>query len=46
MPASNPPLDPAVIKAIRDWINRGALRSEPAGVTGSTCTLDQDDGGI
>jgi hypothetical protein len=43
MPASNPPLDPAVIKAIRDWINRGALRDEPAGVKGSQCELP--DGG-
>jgi len=44
MPADNPPLNTAVIKAIRDWINRGALRVEADDVTGSTCTLG-DDGG-
>jgi hypothetical protein len=43
MPADNPPLNPAVIKAIRDWINRGALRDEAATVSGSTCP--GDDGG-
>jgi hypothetical protein len=44
MPASNPPLDKNVIKAVRDWVNRGALRDEPASVTGSDCTLGVDGG--
>lgn len=39
MPDSSPPLDAAVIQAIKDWINRGALANEPATVSGSTCTL-------
>jgi hypothetical protein len=40
MPASsNMPLDPAVIQAIKDWINRGALQNEPATVSGSACAL-------
>ncbi len=44
MPVSNPALSPALIKAFRDWINRGALRNEPVGTTGSTCTLNADGG--
>ncbi len=42
MPDTNPHLDPAVIQAISDWIDRGALRNEPATVTGNTCTLGPD----
>ncbi|HEX9104334.1 MAG TPA: hypothetical protein VF997_19120, partial [Polyangia bacterium] len=42
MPATNPHLDPAIIQAIADWIDRGALRSEPATVTGKTCTIGPD----
>ena len=34
----------AQIQAIKDWINRGALKDEPAGVSGSTCQLFQDMG--
>ena len=37
MPSSNPHLDPMVIQAIADWIDRGAQRNEPATVTGNTC---------
>lgn len=37
-------LTAAQIQAIKDWINRGALKDEPAGVTGSTCQLFQDMG--
>jgi len=44
MPEDSDPLDAAVIQGIKDWINRGALKDEPAGVTGSTCTLK--DGGV
>jgi hypothetical protein len=39
MPDTNPSLDPTVIAAIKDWINRGALANEADGVTGSTCLL-------
>jgi hypothetical protein len=42
MPDTNPHLDPAVIQAIADWIDRGALRNEPATVTGKSCTLGPD----
>ena len=42
MPSTNPHLDPAVIQAIADWIDRGALRNEPATVTGKTCMLGAD----
>ena len=42
MPDTNPHLDPAIIQAISDWIDRGALKSEPATVTGKTCTLVAD----
>jgi hypothetical protein len=37
MPNSNGHLPQPQIQAIRDWISRGALRSEPADVTGTTC---------
>jgi hypothetical protein len=43
MPEDSDPLDAVVIQGIKDWINRGALKDEPAAVTGSTCTLK--DGG-
>lgn len=42
MPDTNPHLDPAVIQAIADWIDRGALRNEPATVTGNKCTIGAD----
>jgi len=42
MPDTNPHLDAAVIQAIGDWIDRGALRNEPATATGKTCTLGPD----
>ena len=42
MPDTNPHLDPAVIQGIADWIDRGALRDEPATVTGKTCMLGPD----
>lgn len=32
------------IKAVKDWINRGALMDEPATVSGSDCKLYQDMG--
>lgn len=35
---------PEQLKAIRDWISRGAHLDEPANVTGTTCTLDADAG--
>jgi hypothetical protein len=35
-------LSPAQIKAIGDWINRGAIMDEPASVSGSTCQLGKD----
>jgi hypothetical protein len=37
MPNGNGHLTPEQIKAIRDWISRGALRSEPVDVSGTTC---------
>jgi len=37
MPDTNPHLPSEQIKAIADWIDRGALKSEPATVTGNTC---------
>jgi len=42
MPDTNPHLPPAQIQAISDWIDRGALKSESATVTGSTCMLSTD----
>ncbi len=42
MPDTNPHLPTEQIKAITDWIDRGALRNEPATVTGRTCTLGPD----
>jgi hypothetical protein len=44
MPDTNPHLPAEQIKAIDDWINRGALLNEPATVTGSACTLFKDMG--
>ncbi|MGZ6176601.1 MAG: hypothetical protein ACXWNB_12265 [Candidatus Binataceae bacterium] len=44
MPDTNPHLPSEQIQAISDWIDRGALRSEPATVTGRTCTLAGDMG--
>jgi hypothetical protein len=40
MPDTNPHLPNEQIQAIADWIDRGALKSEPATVTGKSCTLD------
>lgn len=37
MPAGNPPLAPAEVQGIHDWIARGAHRDEPDDVTGTTC---------
>jgi hypothetical protein len=42
MPSTNPHLPAEQIQAIKDWIDRGALRDEPATVTGKTCTLGAD----
>jgi hypothetical protein len=42
MPDTNPHLPAEQIQAISDWIDRGALKSEPATVTGKTCTLSTD----
>ena len=42
MPDTNPHLPSAQIQAISDWIDRGALKSEPATVTGKTCMLGAD----
>jgi hypothetical protein len=42
MPDTNPHLPSAQIQAISDWIDRGALKSEPATVTGKTCTIATD----
>lgn len=42
MPDTNPHLDPMLIQAISDWIDRGALKNEPATVTGKTCTIGPD----
>lgn len=39
MPDTNPPLPMAQIQAIKDWIDRGALKTEPANVTGNTCMV-------
>ena len=42
MPDTNPHLPSEQIQAIADWIDRGALKNEPATVTGKTCTLSSD----
>jgi hypothetical protein len=42
MPDTNPHLPAGQIQAIKDWIDRGALRDEPATVSGKTCTLGAD----
>jgi hypothetical protein len=42
MPDTNPHLANEQIQAIKDWIDRGALKSEPATVTGHACTLTAD----
>ncbi len=45
MPDTNPHLDPTIIQAISDWIDRGALKTESATVTGKTCLVSTDMGG-
>lgn len=42
MPQSSGHLPDAQVQAISDWIDRGALESEPATVTGKTCVLARD----
>ncbi len=42
MPSGNPHLPPEQIKAIQDWIDRGANKNEPATVTGNTCMAAAD----
>ena len=42
MPDTNPHLPNEQIQAIADWIDRGALKNEPATVTGKTCTIVND----
>jgi hypothetical protein len=42
MPQGSGHLDDVSIQAIRDWIDRGALKNEPATVTGKTCTNSND----
>ena len=42
MPDTSPHLPAEQIQAIKDWIDRGALRDEPATVTGKSCTLGPD----
>ncbi len=37
-------LTPAQVQGIKDWINRGALKDEPASVSGAACTLYKDMG--
>ena len=39
MPQGSGHLDDTSIQAIKDWIDRGALKNEPATVTGKTCTV-------
>jgi hypothetical protein len=39
-------LTPAQVKAIGDWINRGAIMDEPTNVSGSTCQLNKDMGPV
>ena len=43
MPDTNPHLPMEQIQAIKDWIDRGALKSEPATVSGNKCTLTAGD---
>jgi hypothetical protein len=43
MPDSNPHLPMEQVQAIKDWIDRGALKDEPATVTGHTCTVTPGD---
>ena len=38
MPDTNPHLPDAQIQAIKDWIDRGAIKNEPSTVTGNKCT--------
>ena len=40
MPNSNSSLPKAQLDAIRDWIARGAHRTEAATVSGSTCVVE------
>ncbi|MCU1276902.1 MAG: hypothetical protein JWM53_448 [bacterium] len=42
MPDTNPHLPNEQIQAISDWVDRGALKSEPATVTGKTCAVSTD----
>ena len=42
MPDTNPHLPSAQIQAIADWVDRGALKTESATVTGKTCLLSTD----
>ncbi|MGZ3440289.1 MAG: hypothetical protein ACXVDD_12280 [Polyangia bacterium] len=42
MPDTNPHLPNEQIQAISDWIDRGALKNEPATVTGKTCQIVAD----
>lgn len=42
MPDTNPHLPSTQIQAIADWVDRGALKSEPATVTGNTCQVTAD----
>ena len=42
MPDTNPHLPSEQIQAISDWIDRGALKSESATVTGKTCQVVND----
>ena len=42
MPQGSGHLDDSSIQSIKDWIDRGALRSEPATVTGKSCTITAD----
>jgi hypothetical protein len=37
-------LSASQIQAVKDWINRGALKDEPASVSGSSCQLYKDMG--
>jgi hypothetical protein len=42
MPDTNPSLPDAQIQAIADWIDRGAIKNEPATVTGNQCAASAD----
>ncbi len=37
-------LTPELLQALRDWISRGALKTEPPDVTGTTCLSAPDSG--